>query len=528
MLLRRTLRERIALAKLVREIHMPDIQALYLCATIEREEIVNLVASLVMACPNLERLVGFHIPYTHSFDRLSHALSTRPRLKERLWLMSHSHVEDDEDGEESTRGFYHAACDPTEKFLELNFNQQYMSTFVLHQESAQPAIDLTYRAVIGTLRQLPLLCHLSLSGLSSSSFSNLALNALPSGLQSLRLENLPGINDRGLQRLSSSHVVTSLKSLSLIDLEINRLDVIAGFLSPHLHLLERFTLCQDRAPTQHAVPDLPTLQSDTLQNIHWELRSDVSPKATVLPTWAPGSSSTFPLLNDEPLPCLATTVLATSIKDGLLPALRRLRAPHDPQGLLQALCKSLSTALLPSDASFSATNTQSEDATAPSGASNIDRDATCSLKDFLSTSPDDRADSVVVSPSSTSVSSLTKHNPYTTPPIPVRSRLAAQARILAARATPDTVLRVTDPEDNVRLETNIGGFLGNLSSNIEYDLMPDRDHGMVDDENECMHDWITGVDDVTGEWLVDKPKSECRHARSRATGRRAVEIRDLF
>jgi hypothetical protein len=180
----------------VREIHLPDLQSLYAFATIEREEIVNLAASLVMACPNLERLVGFHITYTHSFDRLSYALSTRPNLKERLWVIADAYVEEDDYEEDAMQGYYHAACDPTEKFLELNSNQQTLSTLVLHQESARPAIGLTYRAVIGTIRQLPLLRHLSLSGLSSSSFSNLALTALPPDLQSLRLENLPGIVTR--------------------------------------------------------------------------------------------------------------------------------------------------------------------------------------------------------------------------------------------------------------------------------------------------------------------------------------------
>ena len=202
-LLRRTLRERRALANMVREVHVPDFQALYLAASIERDEIVNLVASLVMACPNLERLVGFHIPFTHSFNRLSHALSTRTALKERVWVLANALVEEDENEIDSSEDYYHAACDPMERFLELNSNHGNLSTLVINQESAQPAIDLTYRAIVGTIRKLPALRHLSLSGLSASSFSNLALNSLPSNLQSLRLENLPGINDKGHRRLPS-------------------------------------------------------------------------------------------------------------------------------------------------------------------------------------------------------------------------------------------------------------------------------------------------------------------------------------
>ena len=85
-LLRRTLRERPSLARLVHELHLPGFQTLYQHASIERERIVDLVASLVMACPFLERLVGFHIPFTRYFDRLSYALATRPKLRERVWL----------------------------------------------------------------------------------------------------------------------------------------------------------------------------------------------------------------------------------------------------------------------------------------------------------------------------------------------------------------------------------------------------------------------------------------------------------
>lgn len=125
-LLRRTLREQPSLARCVRELHLADIHRLYREATIEREDIANMVASLVMACPRLERLVGFHIPYSRYFDRLSHALSTRPYLKEKLWYFEgrNNDVNDDEDEEIGPdSGFYIAAIDGTERFIELNSRQ---------------------------------------------------------------------------------------------------------------------------------------------------------------------------------------------------------------------------------------------------------------------------------------------------------------------------------------------------------------------------------------------------------------------
>ncbi|OAG08107.1 uncharacterized protein CC84DRAFT_1086404 [Paraphaeosphaeria sporulosa] len=524
-LLRRTLREHTALAKIVREIHLPDLQALYSFATIEREEIVNLVASLVMACPSLERLVGFHIPYTHTFDRLSYALSTRPNLKERLWVIADANVEEDEYDDGSVQGYYHAACDPTEKFLELNTNLQYLSTLVLHQESARPVIDLTYRAVIGTIRQLPLLRHLSLSGLSSSSFPNLALSALPPDLLSLRLENLPGINEKGLQRLSSSYVVTSLKTLALIDLEINNLDVLAAFLSPHLQHLEKFTLCQHRAPTRHAGSGCPIFRSNVLKSVHWELRSQVTRPPTTQSSLSVRAPQPLCCSNEELVACLATGVLANSIKDGLLPGLRRIRAPHDPQGVLQALCKPLGTALFRSDTSHLAAALKLDHSSAQSTLKNPEKETTCSLKEFLNTAPDGRADSVMLSPSSARFASHLQDIPQ---PTPARSRLAAHARILCARENPAVAVRVTDPEDNVRVETNIGGFLGDLRSNITYDLKPDRNREAVDEDEEYVHEWITGIDDVMGEWEVASSSSGCRHAAGGNIARSAVEIQDLF
>lgn len=338
---------------------MPDFQALYLAASIEREEIVNLVASLVMTCPNLERLVGFHIPFTHSFDRLSHALSTRSKLKERMWVLTDAYVEEDETEENCSQGYYHAACDPMERFLELNANYTNLSTLVIHREWPQSTTSLTYRAIVGTLKQLPELHHLSLSGLPPSSFPNLALNSLPPNLRSLRLENLPGINYRGLQRLSSSPLVLSLRSLTLIDLEIGHLDVLASFLSPQVPLLEDFSLSQHTAPILHAGPDTPTFLSPTLKRVHWELRSQAGPPLPLLSPVAPKDEHAFPFPNNEPIACLATRVLATSIENGLLPALRRIRAPHDPQGILQALCKPLGAALLRSDMSVFTTTPRS-------------------------------------------------------------------------------------------------------------------------------------------------------------------------
>ena len=88
-LLRRTLRERSFLAQHVRELKIPRFQAQ---GDPLRKDMINIAASLVMACPNFERLVGFYPVYAHEFDRLTHALSTRKKLKEHVWLIGESNT----------------------------------------------------------------------------------------------------------------------------------------------------------------------------------------------------------------------------------------------------------------------------------------------------------------------------------------------------------------------------------------------------------------------------------------------------
>ncbi|KAF2191067.1 hypothetical protein K469DRAFT_746509 [Zopfia rhizophila CBS 207.26] len=527
-LLRRTLRERQALARCVRELHMSDIQSLYQNAGIEKEEIVNLVASVVIACPNLERVVGFHIPYTHTFDRLSHALSTRRYLKERIWLLSEdTDLESDEEEEDDPSNiYYHAATDPTERFLDLNSNHPSLTTLVLHQHSSHSSVQLTFRALIGTFRQYPSLRHLSISNLPSTSFTNLALNSLPPNLESLRLENLRGVNDKGLQRFATSHLSTSLKSLTLINLEISNLVTISNFLSSHLGCLKRFSLSQHKTPTLPSDAPIPTFHSITLTYIHWEIRSQAGPPPALFPPFpCHNSTLTFPFSNSEPISCLATSLLSTSIKSSLFPSLFKIRAPHDPQGLLQALCRPKATALLPSDAAL--LTSPPRPSTSPSN--------TDPLSSFMFPEPSGavplrshRIDSACYVPPSPKSSLDT---PIITATTPAQSRLAAQSRILAARKVPFMVIKVTNPKGIDLVTKTIYGFLGTLDSKIEYEMRPDRNRvrGEEDGEGEERResDWITGIGDVVGEWeVVGSGRMEgCGHFGGRGGG---VGVRQMF
>ena len=485
---------------------------MYQNAAIEQEEIVSLVASLVMACPNLERLVGFNITSSAQvFDRLSHALSTRSRLKEKVWMLKDPITELSDDGDEETNEYYVEACDPTERFLELNSNHAaLLKTLVLHQEDALTATTLNFRAIVGTMRRLPNLRDLSISGLSESSFTNMTLNALPPNLQSLRLENLPGIDDKGLQRFANSQGMTSIKTLLLIDLEVSNLTTISDILSAHSANLEEFSLAQDKAPGNLTRQSVSTIfKSPTLRHMHWEIRSDAGSLADL-------PSTSYSLITPEPpsspaspssVNCFATTLLAKSIKCGEFPSLRRIRIPHDPQGLIQALCKPLATALLPFDmATLSIVSSPTQTA-----ADITERKA--------------RADSATGSPmlpSSSAQAMLT----------PTRSRLEAQARILAARKNARMKVRLYNPSNDAQSNRAIGGFVGHVGSQITYDLRPDRRRmcDTVAGNGEERNEWMTNVEDLVGEQDLGgsgtrrKLWNECGH---RVTGK-TVMMEELF
>ncbi|KAF2263718.1 hypothetical protein CC78DRAFT_603238 [Lojkania enalia] len=525
-LFRRTLRERNALARYVRELYMPDFQSLYRNASIEREEIVNLIASVVMACPNLERLVGFNISYNHSFDRLSHALSTKGNLKERVWLLSQDEFDPDhEDDDELNAHFYHRSNDPTECFLDLNSKHPNLTTLVIHQQHSYPT-PLAFRAIIGTFRQYPSLRHLCISNMSTAAFSNLALNALPPNLQSLRLENLPGINDKGIRRFATSSLPSSLESLALINLEISNIVTISQFLSPSLGQLKRFTLSQAKTPILPSEASIPYLQSATLEYIHWEFQSQAGPPPNLI---AAGSlrdsmATPFPFPNDEPISCLATCILAANIRSGLFPSLLKIRIPHDPQGLLQSLCKPRATALLPFDRALLTSPPRPSSVISHNTPSSFDSVRSNTYSDIPSRVDSPMSATFPSHNSSRSSAESAPSNAIT----PAHSRLAAQNRILAARRKPVFLINIIDPEDNVVATKTIYGFLGQLDSRISYEVKPDRQRmvGAGVGNEGGVNGWLMGVADVMGEWEEVGNLKGCRHFAEGGKG--FVGVRRLF
>lgn len=319
-LLRKALRERSALAKLVRHIKASELQQAFLQANYnEGQDIINDLASIVMACPNLERLVGFHWIYNHEYDRLNHALSTRPHLKERAWLIGNPVNQGLAPGKTRTQQeAFELYPGPTELFLHHHDNHPHLHTLFLHG-AAQGIMD--FRSFVATFRKLPRLAHLHLSNFAAPDFNDRTLAALPPTLTSLRLESLDGVTDRGLLRYFTSSA-SNLSSLSLIHQEIVDLLILIALLR-RCPRLEALSIVQDGSPgVGPSVPLFrPVFASSSLRRLHWDIL----------------------------VPGPATTELAVSIAGGAFPALERLRAPCDREGVLQDLCRPRGWVLLPGD-----------------------------------------------------------------------------------------------------------------------------------------------------------------------------------
>lgn len=311
-LLRRTLRERRVLAQYVREIKAPCLQPELLA---KKREIVDLVASIVMACPNLERLVGFYYIYDHDFDRLTHALSTRRGLREHAWIVGQNDAVTQRSHQQLPPGLMDV--EQVDSFL--NYHKAWLSLTTLLIHSHNQGV-LEQDVFIDVFDRLPSLQHLYISGFDIDDFNDTILQTLPA-LQSLRLQALCGITDQGLWQFASAPAAHGIRCLSLIDLGLVSLLVVSKLLA-HMTELKRFTLVQESSP-ELPVGTLvfqPVIASP-LEYMHWDIRT-------------PGP---------------ANASLANSIRAAGFPNLRTLRAPSDHDGDLQAVCRPRAQIMLPSD-----------------------------------------------------------------------------------------------------------------------------------------------------------------------------------
>lgn len=497
-LLRRSLRADSKLAEMVRSIKVP---ALPDDAPIEAGAYHDIVASVVKACPNLERLDGFHPSYNHGDSRLFNALTSKEKLKEMTWVIDAMPSDFGHHGQKSHPSRSRNRLSAADSFSKLHSNPysyltaQLANKFVRHHMNWTDLSHLTIHCLPGAnlrtpngllnivLTYLPSLQSLYLSHVPAQSFDDSHLLDLPRRLKKLSISHCSGITATGLSTFATHSSAQDLETLTLIHQSLDSLPAIVRILS-NLHNLTTFNLVQSLAP---ALPDdtfaiwlMPYLASNSLKNLHWDIFE----------------SETYGVTK-------ADDILARSITANGFPSLRVLRVPCDPDGLFQALCKPKERVDLPGDRyrnRISLAN-QTTPTTRPNAGGKINgaQKAPPSSSSYNVSGVDFVVATDLSSESRLSSDTNSKDSgKFLSAPAREAgsdlhaARRAAQARLEAARQFPRIEANITD-ENGVLIESSgLAGYMGTISSNVNYSLAPDV--GGSDDRG-----GLVGVWDLLGD-----------------------------
>ncbi|ROW00306.1 hypothetical protein VMCG_07273 [Cytospora schulzeri] len=493
-LLRRSLRGNIELGQLVRSLKVP---ALPDDAPIESWEYHDLVASVVMACPNLERVDGFYPSYRYgSESRFFQAMASRRSLKEMTWIieaapevsMEHHRAQRSSRSKKRYTKNPSAPQTPTQpdnylvstlakQFLNRHAHWEDLSHLTIH---CLPGSILSPPGLINaTCSYLPSLKSLYLSQVPARTFDDESLRNLPIALKKLTLTKCAGVTSAGLSTFATRAAASQLETLTLVHQNIDSLPTLVRMFA-HLSKLTTFSLVQATAPTM--VEDMfmfmPYLASRSLKRLHWDI-------------FESGVGNT----NGEGGVTRADDILAKSISANGFPELRNLRVLNDPEGRFQALCRPRERVDLPGDRfrnglvnqatmgkvqgngngngnSTDITNANNSQITTIRRPSSSAQSSGGSGLDPGMTSPD--------SPSGRRSSSETKDSGKALS-LPSRehgsdlhqARLAAQARLEAARRFPKFEASITDEDGKLLESEGLAGFIGDVRSQIYYSLAPD-------------------------------------------------------
>ncbi|KAF5981957.1 hypothetical protein FCOIX_3970 [Fusarium coicis] len=466
LMLRRILRSNPHIAEIVRTLKVPAPEIVAKGSGAAEYE--DLIATLVMACPNLESLSGLSIPYDHSFKKIFHALSTRPMLRQMNWLVHASPHQRQQRIQSSTQQLglvMPGELRPSQEaaFFAYHDNWSRLETFTVH---CLPGATVTPENLLtSTLKRLPNLKHLHLCNLPPNSFDDSTLLALPP-LHSLTLSHISGITSSGLSSFATQSTSLPLRKLTLRHTPLRSLAALARILS-NLRNLLNFSLVQTFPPVMpendsFALWMMPYLANNTVQSLHW----DITSHATCVNA--------------------ADDILARSISAGGFPALRTLRALNDPDGIFQDLCYPVERIDLPSDRfrTSEQPETSSPFAFPPSSASPMSP-----TRLFKSNNSPLASPRTPVSPFGDT------RRPYTSLHT---ARLAAQTRLEAARSRPKFTVNVVDEGGTITETFSMAGFIGTAGSSIKYHLLPDR--GTTDDKGGLID--VRDLDSDAGESLI--------------------------
>jgi hypothetical protein len=468
-LLRRTLRGNEELAERVKSLRVPTFtEAGAVGSKKDCKLYEDIVASVVMACPNLERLLGFYPQYDYEFSRITQALSTRKYLAEHLWNIDAKadilpvYVQAGQSGEQVLSEEAHA-------FVSYHSRWRSLMTLAIHCTHTSTFDASILRPLLGCL---PSLRHLALSSLSLPDDFILSLPPL----SSLHLSNIPTISARTLNDLSRTSVSASLSSLTLASLppEVLTLPILTRLLSsmPSLSRLSISSPTSPALPTGVSIFLHPYLASSSLEFLHW----DVPPSS-----WSADR-------ND------ASFLLAKAIATDGFPALRRLRAPRDVDGTLQHVCKPSRGFDIPI-----------APLSVPGGGNGLTPGNGRALA-----SGRRRKDSVSSTSSAASGGSGASGGVHTM--VAARAlreaRQAAQARIDIARLRPRWKIVCEDwsAKDKIRVTAkfDVGGFVGKVGSQVVYWLEDDEIGGIeslvrgTGVKEDCNGSWNTRKDGKKG------------------------------
>jgi hypothetical protein len=427
------------------------------------DEYLDLAASVVMACPNLESLTGLASRYNHRYSRLFHALSTRRNLRRMDWFLE---APPTPPKKQSSRKSSPPMVSPdmsvqeAAAFLDAHASWSSLTSLTIHCQPNAPVMPASL--LDDTLARLPSLKHLHLSHVPAASFGDDNLLALPASLISLSLSHTPGITPAGLSAFATRSA--SQQTLTSLTLRHVRLDSLAGLarILSNLASLETLSVVLVNPPALDEdtfIWLMPYLASPTLKKLHWDMTSQAA----------------------TPTPSGADSILARSIAANGFPALRHLRVLNDPDGAFQSLCRPVERMDLPSDRYRVAHPSSSPSMVSPA-----------SLQMATPTSP-------MFSPLSSPPYSARSSGPEPLSPVVVyectnlvQARRAAQSRLEAAHYRPKFVVNVVDHDGEIDDNTsiidssgaggvlvdkfNVGGFIGTIGSAITYHLVPD-DHG---------------------------------------------------
>lgn len=494
-LLRRTLRARPDLASYVKSLKVPSLPDAAKSKK-EQDGYLDLVASVIMACPNLERLPGLYPAYNHTFSRLTHALSTRTQLKEAIWVINPSPFQRQrrynitDDDQTITELFAPGFLLPEQciDFLTNHSNWTHLKTLFLHCNPGGTIDSLLFADVCN---QLPLLENLHVSAFPAPAFNDSTLATLPP-LKSLRLDNLPGVTASGLSTYACLPSSANLVSLSLISLPLLSLPVLPRIFS-HLRKLTHFTLSQAPSPSLPIGTDIflhPYLASASLEYLHWEITNP----------------------DDDN----ATDILSKSILHGGFLALRTIRAPTDFDGALQKLCRPRERIELPGDR-YRNLGQPGQLGLPSSQSMPIIPSPTRSTFSLGHTRSDSMSSMFIKSPTRSAFSlnidqshPSDEFDPREKGMSLVMARRMAQRRIDSAISQPNFHIIVWNAEGQFVERQTVGGYMGMVQSKIFYSLRPDID-GM--DEAVVTMDGIGGLldggeetnvrDGCTGSWNLN-------------------------